>query len=143
LEYVNAGHEPPLLFADGAQCFRRLQVGGTVLGLTPRSSYQQGRIRLDAGNMLVAFTDGICEAKNRRGEEWGESRLIETIRSSHCPTAVQLVREVQESVEEFRGGQPRVNDRTLLALRYLGPPGNDFGLPRSQSDNTSPVWLVS
>lgn len=127
LEYVNAGHEPPLLFGNGAQRVRRLQIGGTVLGLTPKSRYQQGKIQLDSENMLVAFTDGICEATNRRGEEWGESRLIETIRAMSCPTAVQLVREVQESVEEFRAGQPRVNDRTLLAFRSLGPLQNRFG----------------
>src|SRR5262249_42391510 len=79
LEYVNAGHNAPMLFHkhDGAPTLLRLEVGGTVIGLLESFSYQQGCVALAPGDLLIGFTDGISEAMNKNDEEWGEERLIE------------------------------------------------------------------
>jgi phosphoserine phosphatase RsbU/P len=77
LTYCNAGHNAPVLVrADGS--VERLHCGGLVLGLAVEASYEQGTVRLDRGDRLLLFTDGLTEATNADGEEFGEERLIET-----------------------------------------------------------------
>ncbi len=79
LDYVNAGHNPPLIFRQSALPVTRLETGGPVIGLLQTCDYEQGRTTLEAGDLLVSFTDGISEAMNGAMEEWGEERLIETV----------------------------------------------------------------
>src|SRR5262249_7782289 len=80
LEYVNAGHNAPMVFrnARGAVEVVRLEIGGTVVGLIESFPYQQGCVTLAPGDLVVGFTDGISEAMNKNDEEWDEQRLIET-----------------------------------------------------------------
>ena len=77
-----AGHNPPMVCrkSDGNRQFMRLEEGGTVVGLFPDFSYRGGQLELQPGDLLVAFTDGISEAMNRDDEEYGEDRLMETVR---------------------------------------------------------------
>ncbi|MBV8150341.1 MAG: SpoIIE family protein phosphatase, partial [Candidatus Eremiobacteraeota bacterium] len=79
-DYVNAGHNPPMLFhcSTGQWIVTRLDVGGTVVGLIETFPYQQGSVSLEEGDILVAYTDGISEAMNSTDEEWGEDRLTRT-----------------------------------------------------------------
>src|SRR5262249_61536507 len=82
LTYVNAGHNPPMLFrhADGGSEALRLDVGGPVIGLMEECSYRQACVTLAAGDVLVALTDGISVAMNAAVEEWGGDRLQEDVR---------------------------------------------------------------
>ena len=82
LGYVNAGHNPPYLVrsANGTAEIIELGVGGTVLGLFPETEFQESNIELRTGDLLVAFTDGVTEALNSAGEEFGEGRLKEVLR---------------------------------------------------------------
>ena len=84
LTYVNAGHNPPMVFTKSGDPSQvaRLDVGGTVVGLLPRASYQEASFTLHSGDLLVAFTDGISEAMSPEDKEWGEERMIETVK--HC-----------------------------------------------------------
>ncbi len=76
LSYANAGHYPPILVrADGT--VERLSVGGAVLGVFPEGAYEQGQTPLHTGDRLVLYTDGITEANDANGEEFGEERLID------------------------------------------------------------------
>jgi sigma-B regulation protein RsbU (phosphoserine phosphatase) len=82
LDYVNAGHNPPMVFrtcAGHSPTLLRLDTGGPVIGLLQECGYEQGTIVLEAGDLLVAFTDGISEAMNTADQEWGEDRLIEAL----------------------------------------------------------------
>ena len=90
-DYVNAGHNPPMLFHDGGgnSTLTRLEPGGTVIGLLESALYQQGSVRLVPGDVLVAFTDGISEAMNLDDEEWGEDRLIDAVRGCRRSSARQ------------------------------------------------------
>ena len=82
LTYANAGHLPPIvLSADGA--VRRLQTGGTVVGLFPDCDYAEETVELYPGDIFIAFSDGITEPENEFGE-FGEDRLIETV-AAHRP----------------------------------------------------------
>src|SRR5262245_20187544 len=76
--YANAGHNPPLLARrDGRMA--RLSEGGIVLGLFPERGYEQGEVRLRAGDRLLCFTDGVTEAANDAGELFGEERLLQLL----------------------------------------------------------------
>ena len=115
LRYCNAGHNPPFLFtATGPQ---RLDVGGPVIGLFDSAAYTTGEVEFNSGDLLVVFSDGVSEAENANGEEFGDERLAACIASvRHDPTTV--VREkVQAAVREFCGAIPARDDVTVMALK--------------------------
>ncbi|HEX8813380.1 MAG TPA: PP2C family protein-serine/threonine phosphatase, partial [Terracidiphilus sp.] len=78
VRYVNAGHCAPVLIGlrNGQPEIRRLDVGGAVLGVLPAASYTQGSAEIRAGDILVLYSDGLVEAENASGEEFGEARLL-------------------------------------------------------------------
>jgi len=81
LRYVNAGHNPPILTRkDGAQV--RLEEGGLILGIFQEHSYEEGEIELRPGDRLVMFTDGLSEAVDGEGKEFGEERVVELSRAA-------------------------------------------------------------
>jgi sigma-B regulation protein RsbU (phosphoserine phosphatase) len=119
LTYVNGGHNPPLVFRKSGQVLR-LETGGPVVGLLPILSYQEASVSLEAGDMLVAFTDGISEAMNPRNEEWGEDRLIESAWRIYGSTAQQAMNELLASADRFAAGATQHDDMTIMVARVLG-----------------------
>jgi sigma-B regulation protein RsbU (phosphoserine phosphatase) len=119
LDFVNAGHNPPLLFracAAGSepQC---LDVGGTVLGLMKDYPYDSAGIILEQGDLLVAFTDGISETMNEADEEWGEANLTETVRGCHGASASETIDRIMSAADAFAAGAQQHDDMTLVVLR--------------------------
>lgn len=120
LTYTNAGHNPPLLFrADGS--LHELTRGGMVLGLFPQAQYESDTVHLDPGDHLVLFTDGLLEALNPAGEEFGEVRLHEVLQTNAGASAGILLRRLQEQVACFSAGAPQHDDITLMVLGYREP----------------------
>lgn len=118
LHYCNAGHNPPfLLHPDGG--FTGLTEGGPVVGLLPKMSYRSGRLPLAAGDVLAMYSDGITEAENDAGEEFGEERLRRTMERMRTSPAAEIIREISAAVEEWTGGAPPSDDRTLLLMKVL------------------------
>jgi phosphoserine phosphatase RsbU/P len=112
--FGNAGHNPPLLMhADGR--VDRLEPTGLVLGVSPDWSYTTGRAGLQAGDRLVCFTDGITEATSPSGEEFGEDRLVETIRAHRGDRPDALARTLTERVTAWTGGATQ-DDATLIVV---------------------------
>jgi phosphoserine phosphatase RsbU/P len=120
-DYVNAGHNPPLLFhgAGESATLTRLEPGGTVVGLLENAHYEQGSVRLGPGDVLIAFTDGISEAMNLDDEEWGEDRLIDAFRSCRVSSAQQLLECIFDAATRFAGTAPQHDDMTLVVVRAL------------------------
>jgi phosphoserine phosphatase RsbU/P len=118
LQYVNAGHNPPMVFRpeDGA-VVARLEAGGTVVGLLPSPLYEQGSIRLAPGDVFVAFTDGISEAMNPEDEEWGEERLTKAVNKCAGPSAEGLMKRLFAEADSFVSGAEQHDDMTLVILR--------------------------
>ncbi|MBL8293847.1 MAG: SpoIIE family protein phosphatase [Bryobacterales bacterium] len=114
--YVNAGHNPPLLLRAGGSV-EPLDKGGTVVGLLPRFPYQQGQVRLESGDLLVAFTDGVSEAQNHAHDEWGEDRLIQVVREANGLSASDLIPRILAAADEFVAGAPQHDDMTLVIVR--------------------------
>ncbi len=115
LTYVNAGHNPPLLLRDNQ--VTKLECGGPVLGLLQDSTYEQETLPFKLCDTLTAYTDGITEAVNPRGLEWGEQGLVDTILQQDCPTAVSSVQGILTTLQTFTSGTPQGDDMTLLVLR--------------------------
>jgi len=115
LHYVNAGHEPPLLLRKTGAQFRTvvLESSGPVIGMLRKSTYRENVVSLGPGDFLVAYTDGLCEAANARGEEWGFRRLLDTIQACRHQRARDIVDRVLESAEHFAAGCPQFDDMTL------------------------------
>ncbi len=130
LHYVNAGHEPPFVLRKrgGHHHTIPLESGGPVIGLLREPSYREGVVSLNPGDLLVAHTDGLCEAKNVAGEEWGWRRLVNTITASAERSSRQIVETVMDAVETFAMGAPPFDDMTLWLGRV------------EESVATRPIW---
>lgn len=115
--YSNAGHLPPLVIAaDGS--VRKLETGGMVIGLFDNMAYEDGRVDLRPGEILVAYSDGITEPENEFGE-FGEARLIELVRANrHLPLA-RISEIVIATAREWIGSAEQPDDVTLVLARAL------------------------
>jgi sigma-B regulation protein RsbU (phosphoserine phosphatase) len=115
--YINAGHDPQMLVhPDGS--LTELAEGGTVLGLFPEARYESHTVRLHPGDHLVLFTDGITEALNAEGEEYGKERLRALLHGKGPATAPELLSSLQEAVASFAAGTPQHDDITLMVLGF-------------------------
>ena len=125
LEYVNAGHNPPLIFRTHSdrQAVLRLDPSGPVIGLMPDCSYIQQRVTLEDGDVLVLFTDGITEAMNAAGDEWGEERLTQVIGANRALPARELIDRIVHTSDRFVAGAAQYDDMTLITARVIGRDG--------------------
>jgi hypothetical protein len=120
LRYVNAGHLPPMLVHrehDGSFSIRRLEDGGPVLGLLPDTFYLQGEVTVAPGDLLIMFSDGITEAKNRSGEDFGETRLLAAICNNWQADTRDLCDTVLCDLRSLLGDLDPEDDQTLMIIR--------------------------
>jgi phosphoserine phosphatase RsbU/P len=114
LRYVNAGHNAPVVMhRDGSH--HRLEAGGGVLGIFPRQKFELGTITLEHGDRMVLFTDGVTEAGNLDGEEFGEERLIDLIRDHRTTSAKDLQQQILTAAGDFTRHNWS-DDATLLVV---------------------------
>jgi len=115
LRYTNAGHNPPLLVhADGS--VEKLGDGGTVLGVFAEAVYQQSSVKLNAGDRLLLYTDGITEARDSSGQQFGIERLTARIEELRHEPVEKIRDDILADVARFASHQE--DDVTLLVLRY-------------------------
>jgi phosphoserine phosphatase RsbU/P len=114
LTFSNAGHNPPILVrANGS--VERLSTGGLVLGVMPNVLYEQRETPIAAGDRIVLFTDGLNEAENAAGDDFGDERLVETVVSHRNQPAAVLLETIFTKVRDFTGG-PFADDATLITI---------------------------
>lgn len=119
LTYCNGGHNPP--FVIGRRGVRRLDRGGPVIGLLDMAVFEEDVVQLEPGDVIVAFSDGVSEALDRCGEEFGDDRLLEAARAGlDLPVEAQVERLVG-AVRKFSTGAAQSDDITAMVVRYLGP----------------------
>ena len=110
--YTNAGHCEPILVRQNGECVR-VNHGGVVLGVFPDWSYHQEHVDLVPGDRLALFTDGITEISNAQGEEFGEERLMEVLKTHRDLNAEAMQQRVMAAISEFSGGNFQ-DDATLI-----------------------------
>jgi sigma-B regulation protein RsbU (phosphoserine phosphatase) len=118
LTYTNGGHPPPILISDGT--VSKLEVTGTVVGAFPASRYEERQIALAAGDLLVAYTDGITEPENAYGEMFGEERLIDVLVKHQNAAAGEIVSRSLEAALQWTGSPELQDDMTMLIARRVG-----------------------
>jgi hypothetical protein len=132
LRYINAGHLPPLLVRREPRQIIHLSEGGPVLGLLPGARYTQGVEPVCPGDLLVVFSDGILEATNARGEEFGEEGVIAAIEKTGGRSPAEICGAVLDGVRVFLAGELPHDDQTLLVVRLdLVPTAADAPQARS------------
>jgi sigma-B regulation protein RsbU (phosphoserine phosphatase) len=119
LRYVNAGHNPPLLIrANGT--VEQLESGGLILGIMKTvAPYQEGVVRMEKGDVLLMYTDGVSEAMNPQSVDFTEEALErEAISARHLP-AKEIIAHIRKALEIHTKGSPQSDDITMLVLKTL------------------------
>ncbi|PYT03253.1 MAG: hypothetical protein DMF65_04525 [Acidobacteria bacterium] len=116
LSFINAGHNPPLIAHD-AGTTEQLGSGGVPLGILPDYDYREGRTQLRPGDVLVAYSDGVTEQTNPKGEEFGTVRLQEAISQNLDASAAGIRDKIEAALTAFAQGTPAVDDITLLIVK--------------------------
>jgi serine phosphatase RsbU (regulator of sigma subunit)/pSer/pThr/pTyr-binding forkhead associated (FHA) protein len=117
LTYCNAGHNPPILI--GRQGVKLLETGGLILGMFPQAVYEQETLVLDPGDVLVMYTDGVTEALNPAGEEFGERGVHACLEANRRCLPVELLDRLLSEVRSFVAGAAQHDDVTALVMRYV------------------------
>lgn len=115
--FANAGHVSPIRYIEAAGRAEAIRLpGGTALGMVEGATYRDHRVALKAGDKLLLYTDGLTEAMNPAGEEFGEDRLATLVGNRGNHKATELVAEIQAAVDHHRAGREVSDDFSLLAL---------------------------
>ena len=116
LRYVNAGHNPPYRVrrVDGGVEVSELSVGGTVIGLFPDAAYEDGEVELRPGDLLVAFTDGVPDARNADGDEYGEERLKAFLRDALGQSPDAITAALAARLRAWMAGAEQHDDVTFV-----------------------------
>ena len=120
LRYVNAGHNPPVVLR-GHGSIQWLEAGGAPVAMFPDSDYQESSVQLNPGDLVILYTDGVAEATNPAGEEWGVEGLLKASTTWHqhrCARAEDLVRLIFNSMDNFSNGHQ--GDDATLAVLHVG-----------------------
>ena len=118
IRYVNAGHNPPVVYRKSGE-LELLNPTGPVIGLLDTPQYQDRMISLHPGDLLVIYSDGVTEAMNSSGELFSEQRLHSLIRDHHDQTAGDLIQAILTGVHEFAGREPQSDDITLMVVKVI------------------------
>jgi phosphoserine phosphatase RsbU/P len=116
LSYCNAGHEPPVVI--GKDEVRNLDVGGPVLGLLTLAKYSAETIELAPNDLVVICSDGVTEAMNSVGSEFGRTRIVEAVLQSPDRKPEAVLDRLLASIRSFSQGTPQADDLTAMVLRY-------------------------
>ncbi|MEO7145022.1 MAG: PP2C family protein-serine/threonine phosphatase, partial [Bryobacteraceae bacterium] len=119
LTYCNAGHNPPLVVRRGGEV-EKLEEGGMILGILPLSTYRESACRLEEGDVVVFYSDGVSEAAvPDSDDDFGEERLAALIAANRNRPAAEIVAEVMDAVSAFTAGNPAADDMTVVVLRRI------------------------
>ena len=118
LTYINAGHNQPMLCRKSG-ALERLDAGGLPIGISADAPYQSGSVVLAPGDWLVIFTDGVIEAMNTRGDEYGENRLLAAVATSSTGTPGEMMQRIMTDLDVFVGNTPQHDDVTCLLLKVV------------------------
>jgi len=119
LEYVNAGHIFPVLFAPGSEA-SRFEATGIPAGLMSGARYGEQTVEIPPGSLLCLYTDGMPEAARAGGPEYGEERLHAALARSTSRPASETMATLRKDLDEFMGGEALADDTTILMIRRTG-----------------------
>jgi serine phosphatase RsbU (regulator of sigma subunit)/pSer/pThr/pTyr-binding forkhead associated (FHA) protein len=116
LAFLNAGHNPPLIVHTGGT-MEQLASGGLPLGILADADFREGRTKLYPGDVLVIYSDGVSEAVNPNGEEFGATRLYEVVARNLDTSASGIRDRIESALTKFCQGTPAADDITLVIVK--------------------------
>jgi serine phosphatase RsbU (regulator of sigma subunit) len=126
LRYSNAGQPPAVLLRRDGRA-ELLREGGPLLGALPDPEYAEGRTRMDPGEALIAYSDGIVERRGRGDREFGVERLLKRVQEIPVTDSRGMLFSLLAAVQDFAGGRPRHDDFTVMVARRLEEAGMSRG----------------
>jgi sigma-B regulation protein RsbU (phosphoserine phosphatase) len=117
LTFVNAGHNPPLLFGTAKEGITLLKAKGIALGVLDEIELESVEVQMNSGNVAVLYTDGVTEAANEQDQEYGVARLEKVIEASRHLSAKGIIEAIVKDVTAFAGTRPQFDDITLMVLK--------------------------
>lgn len=120
VDFINAGHCRPLVQRKGGTCEYDLTFGGMMLAGMEDTVYRQGQLKLNRGDTLLLYTDGVTEANDSQQNMYGEERLKETVEKAGNMSPEELLAMLWKVVDDFRGDEPQFDDITMLAVAWRG-----------------------
>jgi sigma-B regulation protein RsbU (phosphoserine phosphatase) len=119
LSYSSAGHNPPAILKGDE--VKMLEIcNEPVAGAMPGMTYTTKKVRLEKGDTVFLYTDGVTEAMNSNGELFSEKRLMDTLDMNRGRSPQETITAVSEAITSFTGDAPQSDDITMLALKYTG-----------------------
>ncbi len=116
LDYINAGHNNPIL-RRATGLIERLDVGGLPFGIMPEVKYESAQVTLSPGDWLIIFTDGLVEAENAKQAEYGEGRLLDAIEANKSVEPSELLKRLMSELDLFVGNTPQHDDVTCMLIK--------------------------
>lgn len=127
LKFCRAGHNPLLHFDSASGLLSNLKPSGAALGFSSKSVFDglltEEKIKMNAGDYVLFFTDGLTEAKNQSGEFFGEERLFKVFTENTGKSPAELIEAIADEMNVFRNETEQYDDVTIVALRKLQDPG--------------------
>jgi len=118
LEYINAGHPSPILIRQNGKAEEAFTEGSFPVGLVPQAEYSTAAVKLEPGDTLVLFSDGVTEAMDPKEDFFGIPRLVQMLTGHNDTPLDELQKLLLEAVENFSRGASQADDLTLLLVRY-------------------------
>lgn len=118
LTVVNAGHPPPIVISDAGHA-QTLSASGPALGLIEAGEFGSHSVKLGAGSMMVAYTDGVTDALNDAGDEYQEAHLLDLLAAHHDRSAADICAAVLDAVRVHRGMRQDQDDVTVMVIKTL------------------------
>jgi sigma-B regulation protein RsbU (phosphoserine phosphatase) len=117
--YVNAGHNPPLLYRADKNELTELTRTGMALGIVEGARYDQHSVQLNAGDFILLYTDGVTDALNAEGHEFGMESLRRVVLDHRNAPAAELVKALDQALSSFSGASAPFDDITILVAKHL------------------------
>ncbi len=117
-QYCNGGHNPGFVL-DGNKEPKSLPPTGGAIGMSETMNFEEANVQLENGQTLFLYTDGVTEAVNHKMDQYTEKRLITVLRKNAALAPDEMVRFIQNEVDEYAEGLDRFDDTTCLAFRRL------------------------
>jgi len=118
LSYINGGHEPVFIIDNNHKIKQTLRSTGPAVGMLPNLDFKIGEVLLEANDILVAYTDGVTEAKSETGAFFSKEKLVKVMENPHA-SAKELMEDIQTLLGEHIGMAEQFDDITLLALKRI------------------------
>ncbi len=121
IRWIGAGHEPAILYDPISDKFDKLKGQGPALGITEQAIFEENqKSEITRGQIIVLATDGVWEARNKRGDMFGKKPLYDIIRQNSNATAKDILGKCFQSVEDFQFGTTREDDITMVVIKIVG-----------------------